>query len=343
MGYFSSDADPKEVMRQKRSEARAIGTRMNVLFYISLASVGLAVAALIKVPYVSILGLILNIAFGIVILTIPSDSGEFRNSGIYYLISLGLQFFSNYAGVILFVLVVTIAAAVFSLMYMYSFVAVTSDSLVDADYGLSSSWETYRTAYTIMNIGLAALILLLWIRFITGEAYLFFLLCFSIFAIVLQIWMIVLLGKTGRSLIAYSNLPVTDEPETGSRYGSLRKNAPAPGSWVCSCGKVNPGYSHTCGCGKTQSQVARDKAEKRVANRNADEGGRSARRASSFNASAASAVEAKADEGKEVSAISDSAQKNVELLKELKALLDQGVLTQEEFDSKKAELLKEIK
>lgn len=321
MGYFSSDADPKEVMRQKRSEARAIGTRMNVLFYISLASVGLAVAALIKVPYVSILGLILNIAFGIVILTIPSDSGEFRNSGIYYLISLGLQFFSNYAGVILFVLVVTIAAAVFSLMYMYSFVAVTSDSLVDADYGLSSSWETYRTAYTIMNIGLAALILLLWIRFITGEAYLFFLLCFSIFAIVLQIWMIVLLGKTGRSLIAYSNLPVTDEPETGSRYGSLRKNAPAPGSWVCSCGKVNPGYSHTCGCGKTQSQVARDKAEKKMA-----------RTASAEKAPAADS-----------STIADQSKKNLELLKELKDLLDQGVLTQEEFDSKKAELLKEIK
>ncbi len=321
MGYFSSDADPKEVMRQKRSEARAIGTRMNVLFYISLASVGLAVAALIKVPYVSILGLILNIAFGIVILTIPSDSGEFRNSGIYYLISIGLQFFSNYAGVILFVLVVTIAAAVFSLMYMYSFVSATSDSLVDADYGLSSSWETYRTAYTIMNIGLAALILLLLIRFITGEAYLFFLLCFSIFAIVLQIWMIVLLGKTGRSLIAYSNLPVTDEPETGSRYGSLRKNAPAPGSWVCSCGKVNPGYSHTCGCGKTQSQVARDKAEKKMA-----------RTASTEKAPAADS-----------STIADQSKKNLELLKELKDLLDQGVLTQEEFDSKKAELLKEIK
>ena len=321
MGYFSSDADPKEVMRQKRSEARAIGTRMNVLFYISLASVGLAVAALIKVPYVSILGLILNIAFGIVILTIPSDSGEFRNSGIYYLISLGLQFFSNYAGVILFVLVVTIAAAVFSLMYMYTFVSATSDSLVDADYGLSSSWETYRTAYTIMNIGLVAIIVLLWIRFITGEAYLFFLLGFSIFAIVLQIWMIVLLGKSGSSLIAYSNLPVTDEPETGSRYGSLRKNAPAPGSWVCSCGKVNPGYSHTCGCGKTQSQVARDKAEKKMA-----------RTASTEKAPAADS-----------STIADQSKKSLELLKELKDLLDQGVLTQEEFDSKKAELLKEIK
>ena len=55
----------------------------------------------------------------------------------------------------------------------------------------------------------------------------------------------------------------------------------------------------------------------------------------------------KASEGKApdsaASEISDDAKKNMELLKELKGLLDQGVITQEEFDSKKAELLKEIK
>ena len=325
MGIFKAEVDPKEVIRQKKRTAGEIGTRMFALFYMTIASIVIAVISLFNPPFAFILRILslgLNIAFGIVTLSIPADSDEFRNAGIYYLVSIGLSFLGNYVGVYLFVMVMTIASAVFSLMYMYSFVGAAADSLVDADYGLTDSWDAFRKAYTVMNVGLAAVVVLTFIRFITTSAYLFLILGFSVFAIVLQIWLTILLGKSGSSLTAYSNLPDTEEPETHSRFSSSRNAVPAAGSWVCSCGKVNPGYSHTCGCGKTQSQVARAKAEKRMATRKTSE--------------------EKAPNSAS-SEISEESKKNMELLKELKGLLDQGVITQEEFDSKKAELLKEIK
>lgn len=81
------------------------------------------------------------------------------------------------------------------------------------------------------------------------------------------------------------------------------------GGWRChKCGKVNPNYTGTCSCGK-------DKFE---------------------NQAEDDAVKARATKKVE----GEIEMQNLQKLKSYKDLLDSGVITQEEFDIKKAELLK---
>lgn len=76
------------------------------------------------------------------------------------------------------------------------------------------------------------------------------------------------------------------------------------GYWKCSCGEMNPPYLTTCNCGKTANQAKKEITE----------------------------ITAKANTAAELD--------NLKMLKEYKELLDAGIITQEDFDKKKAELLK---
>lgn len=73
--------------------------------------------------------------------------------------------------------------------------------------------------------------------------------------------------------------------------------------WECkNCGRVNPNYTGTCGCGTSKNHNV--KVERKIEERKDDE------------------------------------MKNIEKIKSYKELLDSGIITQEEFDRKKSELLR---
>ncbi len=76
------------------------------------------------------------------------------------------------------------------------------------------------------------------------------------------------------------------------------------GGWECSCGKVNASYVSSCACGKNKYDILNKE-----------------------KASAQSEEKGKAEADK------------IAAIKEYKALLDAGVLTQEEFENKKKQLL----
>lgn len=101
--------------------------------------------------------------------------------------------------------------------------------------------------------------------------------------------------------------------ESGSRLGAIAAEAAdertlASGGWVCSrCGKVQPSYTGTCGCGNTK-----DKSE----------------------------WERAAEEKRKKDAQTALAENEIiETIKKYKELLDAGAITAEEFEKKKKELL----
>lgn len=110
---------------------------------------------------------------------------------------------------------------------------------------------------------------------------------------------------------SYSNYSSYDDND--SLYGSRTNNTNASlfgdksqevlrqDGWTCTCGRVNAAYIGTCACGKTKSEV--------IAAQNK-------------------------------TSVSKDEEQNVEALREYKKLLDEGILTQEEFDLKKKELLR---
>jgi len=94
----------------------------------------------------------------------------------------------------------------------------------------------------------------------------------------------------------------TQSPEASAPY--YENKILKNNGWVCAkCQKTNPHYTGTCSCGNTKGENEQILQQK---------------------------------EKKEIEA------ENIEKLKKLKELLDSGIITQEEFEKKKEELLNEI-
>lgn len=88
---------------------------------------------------------------------------------------------------------------------------------------------------------------------------------------------------------------------TQSVQTNMDKKTLEAGGWKCSCGRVNPSYTGTCACGKSKLD-------------------------------APEAVQARKEEEEKKLA-------NLKKVREYKELLDSGVITQEEFEAKKEEIL----
>ena len=109
---------------------------------------------------------------------------------------------------------------------------------------------------------------------------------------------------------------VACKPDNNSSYASAllsketeesNKRLLRDGGWECTCGRVNPSYTGTCACGKTKADAEAKKAKEKKAAEEKDK--------------------------------SEKELLNIQKLKSYKDLLDSGVITQEEFDKKKSELL----
>lgn len=110
----------------------------------------------------------------------------------------------------------------------------------------------------------------------------------------------------------------------GSSQPSLTQNGTPANGWRCTCGKSHYSYESSCICGRTKASVAVEKLN-------------------TSSPSVPKVVEAAPAPQKETApqpqpALSE--EKTLELLKEYKGLLDSGVISQEEFDAKKKQLLK---
>ena len=105
-------------------------------------------------------------------------------------------------------------------------------------------------------------------------------------------------------------------PPYSSPMGNIvRTRMPAPNEWQCSCGRINPNYTGTCACGIKKSELTGSR-NKRPARDAAPSSRPAAPKASAANEA-----------------------ENIRLLKEYKTLLDNGIISQEEFEKKKNDLL----
>ncbi len=91
------------------------------------------------------------------------------------------------------------------------------------------------------------------------------------------------------------------------------------GGWRCDCGRVNEEYVWTCVCGKSKSGMNRRKIP------------------TSDGADKATVTEQQRTA--EISKAEAAPKSQAAAIREYKALLDEGIITQEEFDAKKKQLL----
>lgn len=121
----------------------------------------------------------------------------------------------------------------------------------------------------------------------------------------------------------------------------------AHGGWKCVCGKVNPEIVTSCKCGRSKSAAKEEQAaaQKRIALRAnlpvtaAEPVNDEAKNAETKENVALEEKTPEKTEDPSVTADLQAELEHIRVLKEYKALLDDGVLTQEEFDAKKKQLL----
>ena len=92
------------------------------------------------------------------------------------------------------------------------------------------------------------------------------------------------------------------------------------GGWKCSCGRVHASYVSSCSCGKSKSDVLNARLKKKQEDENKQ------------------AEQQKQGEAKKQIEATDEMSK-VSAIKEYKELMDAGVISQEEFEAKKKQLL----
>lgn len=104
--------------------------------------------------------------------------------------------------------------------------------------------------------------------------------------------------------------------------------------WQCTCGQWNPSYTGTCKCGVLKTSVTKYKTE--TARLRAEE-----RKKERERQRRTDEIQKRRQEQEAAKAQTISEQEKVKLLKEYKELLDSGIISEEEFNAKKASLLKE--
>ena len=114
-------------------------------------------------------------------------------------------------------------------------------------------------------------------------------------------------GRSKSDVENTASNPYVQNNSTASMYANdtNAQKILAQGGWACVCGRLNESYIGTCACGRTKAEI------EEINRRNAEQEKSSGQ-----------------DELSKLAAI-----------KELKSLLDEGIITQEEFDAKKKNLL----
>ena len=118
-----------------------------------------------------------------------------------------------------------------------------------------------------------------------------------------------------------------------SNIGSSDSEVLSRGGWKCICGRVNYAYVGTCACGRTKAGVNREKAELQ---KRKEEQAAVARQQLIAEKEPAKSIETSAGGQSEAGPAQTSGYAE---LRELKSLLDDGIITQTEFDKKKREII----
>lgn len=300
-----------------------LGNRLNVLFWLSIATVICSFVESILsrsgggAAYILVVILIgLSIARAGVIVSLSSISDTFRTAGICYVIYTVCDRLGSFASQGIYILL-SLGSLVCSLIFFFSFYPELAFWMDMTDPYLAENWRLY------MKFEIAAVIAsfstLLFILFGLFSLAAILLLIIAVAVLVLGIVELVLLHKSVYACFSYT--PREKESHASQivpNYSNARNSSgrtPAADEWKCTCGRINPNFTPICSCGTKKSQA-------KVAFATMEENTR------------------KAQELRKAKTQQSNEQETIRLLKEYKELLDSGVLSQEEFDQKKAELLK---
>lgn len=315
--------------RERKEWTTALGNKLNVLFIVSVLNVILQVITFIitmsvrsadsysdvegavkALLVVAVISLVLAIIYGVNICSMGKFNDDLSTAGVLYICnqvcSVISSFLGRSSGASSLFNLVSLALSIAFILKFSSGMITCFDAIGS---GMSASWESFKTVYLISVIGMLASVIMAIMPGLYGLAVVA-VLGFSIMTIIVAIWQIVILRQSATEMLEYTYDPVT---ETRSAAGAFRNmNISAATHRVPAPAPQKPSMSR---------EEARQRAEEM----------RKRREAKAMGIELPKSSEERSDAADEAS--------KVKMLKEYKELLDSGVLTQEEFDAKKKELL----
>lgn len=329
----------KAILAERSRWTYEMSRKCNTLFVISIISLILSAVAIIMavsaltssrqsysdlkntatmVIIIYVASLILSIFYGATILSMGTYMDDFSSAGGLYIGAQICSFLKNIFGSGNSLgSICNLVGAALSIVFILKFSAGMINCFDAIDNYMAGSWESFKTTYLVGTIGTFVSALIAIMPGLTGLGF-FGVIGFAIMMIIVGIWQIVLLRQSANEFAVYSNSPKL--PRTSS--------SPS-GSGVFHNVSVSP-----AGAPPVRRQAPRTSMSRTEAVQKAEEMRR--RREAKANGEVLPEPSEKKTSG--TGSFNDE-HANIQRLKEYKELLDSGILTQEEFDAKKKELL----
>lgn len=222
--YYYDEHDAKRDEYLKR-QANVMGNKVMLLFKLTILSIVMVLASIVVMLFiavytvmyggseqivmyaawgVAILAFIINLIYGGVVISMKEFDGKYLTSGILYILGQSLSLAKNilgeYESLSLYASLASLASSIVLLIALFFFVNAIKDDVASFNSYLSGSWEGFKkaniTMVVITVIGVALAIILPGL----GGFVLFI---GALIAIIISIWQIVLLYKTGKSMLAF--------------------------------------------------------------------------------------------------------------------------------------------
>lgn len=222
--YYYDEHDAKRDEYLKR-QANVMGNKVMLLFKLTIFSIVMVLASIVVMLFiavytvmyggseqivmyaawgVAILAFIINLIYGGVVISMKEFDGKYITSGILYILGQSLSLAKNilgeYESLSLYASLASLASSIVLLIALFFFVNAIKDDVASFNSYLSGSWEGFKkaniTMVVITVIGVALAIILPGL----GGFVLFI---GALIAIIISIWQIVLLYKTGKSMLAF--------------------------------------------------------------------------------------------------------------------------------------------
>ncbi|MBR6383867.1 MAG: hypothetical protein IKS56_07790 [Lachnospiraceae bacterium] len=222
--YYYDEHDAKRDEYLKR-QANVMGNKVMLLFKLTIFSIVMVLASIVVMLFiavytvmyggseqivmyaawgVAILAFIINLIYGGVVISMKEFDGKYLTSGILYILGQSLSLAKNilgeYESLSLYASLASLASSIVLLIALFFFVNAIKDDVASFNSYLSGSWEGFKkaniTMVVITVIGVALAIILPGL----GGFVLFI---GALIAIIISIWQIVLLYKTGKSMLAF--------------------------------------------------------------------------------------------------------------------------------------------
>ena len=334
--YGSGIVNERELkLQQERKErARGLSKKLNTLFVVSI--LGLILLGLIIVTAIygtvaireydvdkaekavtmlrlfAIGAIVLAVVQGVTLLSMKEYHDDFGSAG-------GLFIFSEIMSLLRYLIgtssglssFFSLIGSVLSILFILQFCSAMIASFQAINNGMASDWESFKTVYFVGTIGSIISIV---VAIMPGLAVLGVLgvYGFAIMLLIVSIWRIVLIRRSSQEMLYYSVRPIEEERSSGA--GAFR-NLDLSGQKK----KAGPPAP-------TKPTMSREEAMERA---------EEMRKRRQMKAEGLLSEENAETSSKDVK----DEQKVIDVLKEYKELLDSGVITEEEFQKKKKELL----